>query len=47
MKRIDDESVDLIIADPPYFQIVKNSWDNQWGTEGEYYDWCKLWIKEL
>lgn len=47
MKRIESESVNLIIADPPYYKIVKNDWDNQWQDESEYYDWCKLWLKEF
>lgn len=39
-------SVDLIVLDPPYFQILKNSWDNQWKTEQDYLDWCLSWTKE-
>lgn len=46
MKTLPDECVDLIIADPPYFKIVKNNWDNQWETDEEYYSWCDKWIKE-
>lgn len=46
MKTLPNESVDLIIADPPYFQIVKESWDNQWNTELDYLNWCKEWITE-
>ena len=47
MKEIPDEYIDLIIADPPYYQILKTSWDNQWETEKEYYDWCKKLLKEF
>lgn len=32
MRTLPNESVDLIIADPPYFQVVKETWDNQWQT---------------
>ena len=46
MKQIDSESVDLIIADPPYYKIVKDTWDNQWETIEEWLDWHKLWILE-
>lgn len=46
LKRIPDESVDLIIADPPYFKIVKDDWDNQWGTIDEWIEWHKGWLKE-
>ena len=45
-KGIQDKSQDLIIADPPYFQIVKNKWDNNWSDETDYLKWCGLWIKE-
>lgn len=47
MKDIPDRSIDLIIADPPYFEIVKEDWDNMWVNEDDYYNWCKLWIKEF
>ena len=46
LKEVEDESVDLIIVDPPYFEIVKNDWDNQWNTEQEYLDWCAEWTRE-
>jgi len=42
----EDNSMDLIIADPPYFQIVKNSWDNKWESEKEYIEWCHEWTHE-
>jgi len=46
LKTLEDNSVDLIINDPPYFEIVKNEWDNQWSSEREYLDWCKEWTTE-
>lgn len=46
MKTLPNNCVNLIIADPPYYQIVKNDWDNQWKTEDDYYEWCNQWIKE-
>jgi DNA modification methylase len=46
LKTLDDESVDLVIVDPPYFEIVKDSWDNQWKSEQEYLDWCEEWTTE-
>lgn len=46
LKKIKDESCSLIIADPPYYRIVKESWDNQWKTEDEYINWCLEWTKE-
>ena len=47
MKKIKDKSIHLIIADPPYYEIVKNDWDNQWESENDYYSWCKLWLGEF
>lgn len=46
LKLIPDSSVDLIIADPPYFRIVKEQWDNQWSSKEEYVKWCIIWTKE-
>ena len=46
LKSLDNESVDLIIADPPYFQVSKEWWDNQWMNETDYLDWCKEWTME-
>ena len=40
-KYIDDESVDLIIADPPYFKVIGEKWDYNWRTEEDYIDWSK------
>jgi DNA modification methylase len=43
---LQDDSVDMILTDPPYFEVVKNKWDNQWPTEKDYLTWCKLWTEE-
>ena len=54
MKQIEDKSIDLIIADPPYFRIIvkdykgnKHEWDNQWDTFDDYLKWCRSWIIEF
>ena len=44
--RIPDETVDLIVADPPYFKVVGEKWDYQWRTEEEYIAWSISWFKE-
>jgi len=46
LSEMEDNSVDLVVTDPPYFQIVKNDWDNQWASEDEYIEWCTQWTKE-
>lgn len=43
LKGIPDNSIDLVCVDPPYFEIVKNDWDNQWKSEEEYLAWCQEW----
>lgn len=45
MKQIPDESVDLIIADPPYYRI-HGAFDFQYSDEGSYIDWVMEWTKE-
>jgi site-specific DNA-methyltransferase (adenine-specific) len=46
LEKIETESVDLIIADPPYWKVVNESWDYQWRTEKDYIAWSILWISE-
>ncbi len=46
MKSLPDRSINLIIADPPYYGIVKEQWDNQWKSEDDYLNWCEEWIIE-
>ena len=46
LSSLPDESVDMVLVDPPYFEIVNASWDNQWNSESEYLDWCFEWTKE-
>lgn len=43
-----DNSVDLILTDPPYFIGFDDGkgWDHQWKTEEEYLEWCSQWTKE-
>lgn len=33
--------VDAIIADLPYFQVVKDDWDNQWKSVEDYLAWIE------
>lgn len=47
LKKLPDKSVDLIIADPPYFKTINEEWDYKWRTEEDYIEWVESWIKEL
>jgi DNA modification methylase len=39
LPSIPSESIDLIIADIPYFGIVDDGWDNQWANLDDYLSW--------
>lgn len=39
LSRLEPDSVDLFLLDPPYFGIVQDSWDNAWATEDDYVSW--------
>ena len=54
LKQVKDNTIDLIVIDPPYFRIMvkeyngnKHEWDNQWDTFEDYLTWCKSWFVEL
>lgn len=47
LKKIPSSSVDLVIADPPYWKVIGEKWDYQWKTERDYVDWCMKWISEV
>lgn len=44
LRSLDDETVDLIFADPPY-NIKKADWDN-FESQEEYIAWSMLWIEQ-
>lgn len=48
IKTLPDNSVDLVLTDPPYaigFDGGKG-WDSQWATEEAYLKWCHSWSRE-
>jgi len=47
LKLLDGNSVDLVVADPPYFKVVNEKWDYEWKTEQQYLDWCLEWMNEI
>lgn len=51
MRRIPDESVDLVIADPPYNVGVQTTVNgrkikNKWDVIANYDNWMMQWIQE-
>jgi len=47
LKKIPDKTIDLVVADPPYFKTINEEWDYKWRTEEDYLEWAEVWIKEL
>ncbi|MFA7342712.1 MAG: site-specific DNA-methyltransferase [Terrimicrobiaceae bacterium] len=44
---IPDQCAQLIIADPPYFQVLlEHKWDNTWKSQEEYLEWTLKWADE-
>lgn len=39
LKTLPDNHVDLILTDPPYFQVKANAWDNQWPDVATFLAW--------
>lgn len=40
LNKVQDDSVELIIIDPPYFNNLKSiKWDNQWNNLEDYLNW--------
>lgn len=37
-------TVDLVIADPPYWKVIGERWDYQWRTEDDYIEWSRKWM---
>jgi DNA modification methylase len=46
LKELDDNSVDHIISDWPFFGVVSEEWDNQWSNLDEYLNWARNVIVE-
>ena len=47
LSRLPDTSVDMLVLDPPYYQVVKEDWDNNWPTLQDYLNWMETIIQEL
>lgn len=45
LERLPTSSVDLVIADPPYYRM-RGDFDFVFQSEQEYLDWCYLWARE-
>ena len=47
LNTLPDNSIDLILTDPPYFQVKKNAWDNQWPNVETFLAWLDEILLEL
>lgn len=47
MKKIPDNSIDLVISDPPYYKVVNEKWDYMWKNENDYVEWSLCVLKEI
>lgn len=45
LRGLPSGSVDLIIADPPYYRM-RGGFDFVFHSEREYLEWCAEWVKE-
>ena len=34
----------IVIADPPYFKVLDEAWDNKWQSENNYLDFTMQWV---
>ena len=46
LARQPENSARLIIADPPYFNVLlSEEWDTRWENAGEYLEWSAQWMR--
>jgi DNA modification methylase len=46
LNQYDGEQFQLIVADPPYFQVLlEHDWDNIWTDADDYLAWTLQWVK--
>jgi site-specific DNA-methyltransferase (adenine-specific) len=42
MRGMEDNSIDAIVTDPPYFRVKDEPWDNQWDTRRGFLSWLGM-----
>lgn len=47
IKSLPDNSIDLILTDPPYYRVKACSWDRQWETVADYLAWLDECLAEF
>ncbi|MGI9311327.1 MAG: DNA methyltransferase [bacterium] len=46
LPSLEPASAQVIIADPPYFQVLDETWDRQWRTPDDYLDFTMRWVAQ-
>lgn len=41
MESLEDQSINAIITDPPYYKVKQEAWDNQWKSTEDFLDWME------
>jgi len=51
MKTLDDNSIGLLLTDPPYYRVKNEPWDRQWDDPAKFIEWmgllCEQWHRIL
>ena len=47
LKKLNDNSVDCVILDPPYFNVINEKWDTQWNDLDEYLNWMENIVTDI
>lgn len=47
IKTLPDNSIDLIVTDPPYYRVKTCDWDRQWASQAEYLAWLDEFLAEF
>ena len=47
LPSLPDNSIDLIVTDPPYFKVKPNGWDNQWKGDEDYLRWLDMCLAQF
>ncbi|MHA1591479.1 MAG: DNA-methyltransferase [Candidatus Heimdallarchaeaceae archaeon] len=47
LSRIPDESIDLVVTDPPYWGMKEEFYDKELEIFGQYLDWYEKWVCEV
>lgn len=47
LATLPDNTIDLIVTDPPYFKVKPNGWDNQWNGDADYLRWLDMCLAQF